>query len=220
MTVTQIETTPQWASYVDVANDVKPWLQIDGANFANDTKLQLVVDMASTWVQNYLGRPVAPTKFFRRFSGYWGTGNGGAYISLPYYPVLSVTSVVEYWGSSGPHTLAEQTPAAQGTQDMYSMDYLHGYVIRAFMGLVARPYFPGLRNIEVTWTAGYEPVPADLKVATLELVNYWWRNTQEAPRTSALQAIEYEAAGTAGLWPAVPNRITSLLEPYVQVGIG
>lgn len=101
------------------------------------------------------------------------------------------------------------------------MDYLRGTVIRTFMGLVQRPWFPGSRNIEITWTAGYNPLPADIKTATLELVNHWWRNTQEAVRTSPLQINGYEEpAPTGGLWPAVPNRITAWLEPYVQVGIG
>lgn len=217
---TQIETVPQWQTYLDRDEDVKPYLNMQPGKIADDSKIQMYVDMACQWVQNYLGRPIAPTEFFRRFSGYWATGNGGAQINLPYYPVLSVASVVEYWGSSGPHTLVEQTPQAQGTQDVYAMDYIHGYVIRAFMGLVPRPFFPGLRNVEITWTAGYNPLPADIKIATLELVQYYWRNTQEAPRTSTLQADEYGSQGLGSLWPAIPNRVTTLLEPYVQLGIG
>ena len=291
------ETTPAWKSYLDVEEDVKPWLQFDKGNvYPIDTQLELVTDLACTWVQNYLGRPVAPMQFFRRFSGYWGTGNGGSFIDLPYYPVLtSLTSptysmtVVEWWGTAGRridnctttnnsatvtdtsiqttdvgsfvvgpnvpgvsgqtiltvtpgvsftmsaaatasgavqlaiaqgHVLQEQTPANQGTQDMYALEPLQGRITRAFLGLVPRPFFPGLRNIDVTWWAGYNPVPADIKVATLEYANWWWRNTQEAPRTSALVADEYAAAGAGNLWPGVPKRVTDLLEPYVQIGIG
>lgn len=220
MPVTQTEVTPQWATYIDLKNDVKPYLEFSNPTGLNpaDTMLQMVTDMACTWVQNYLGRPVADTEFFRRFSGW--SGMNGAYVSLPYYPVTQIVSVVEYWGSSGPHTLTEQTPASQGGQDVYQVDYLRGTVIRTFMGLVQRPWFPGSRNIEITWKAGYEPVPADIKMATLELVNYWWRNTQEATRVSSLEAVEYEAPAASGMWAAVPNRVKVLLEPYAQQGIG
>ena len=146
----------------------------------------------------------------------------GAYVQLPYYPVLSVQSVVEFWGSSGPHTLTEQTPASQGGQDCYQMDYLRGTVIRTFTGLVQRPWFPGSRNIEITWTAGYNPVPMQVKIATMELVKYWWVNTQQVSRSVQIRGGEYDAPeqSSMALWPAVPNRITAMLEVYEQVGIG
>ncbi|GAC1535726.1 MAG: hypothetical protein NVS3B1_30060 [Marmoricola sp.] len=283
MSVVAFETTPQWANYLDIANDVKPYLQFQPGSSPSDTMLQLILDMACQWVQNYLGRPVAETEFFRRFSG-----TNVSYISLPYYPVTRMISVVEWWGSSGTrtdnsctttsgsstvldpailatdlgshvngtnvpgdatitavtpgvsftmtlnanatgstklviaqgHVLKEQTPANQGTQDVFQCDYLRGVVIRSFMGLIQRPYFPGSRNVEITWWAGYNPVPAQIRVATLELVNYWWRNTQEAPRTSALQINGYEEPASSALWPAVPQRVTLLLEPFTQQGIG
>lgn len=222
MSVTEIETTPQWTNYVDLNLDVKPYLQFPTGASTSDTLLQGVVDMSCTWVQNYLGRPIAPTEFFRRFSGYWGTGNGGAFISLPYYPVTSVVSVVEYWGVSGPHTLAEQTPQSQGTQDVYSMDYLHGYVIRAFMGLVPRPFFPGLRNVEVTWTAGYNPVPADIKFATLRLIKHWWTHEEQASRTFPMPAggREGEEMPMTGPFGGLPPETERILALYAQQGLG
>lgn len=212
------EVTPQWQTYLDVTQDVAPYLQMDSVKASDAAKLQDITDMACDWVQDYLGRPVAPTTFFRRFNGW--SGLNGAYLSLPYYPVLSVNSVVEYWGSSGPHTLTEQTPAAQGGQDVYQVDYLRGVVIRTFLGLVQRPWFPGSRNIEVTWVAGYDPIPKKIKIATLEMAAYWWRNTQEAPKWFANPQAGYDTPGPNSLWPAIPNRVTSLLEPYQQVGIG
>jgi hypothetical protein len=289
------ETTPVWKTYLDLTQDVKPELQIDSTQLTYDKRLQRTTDMACWWVQNYLGKPVAPTQFFRRFSGYWGTGNGGSFIDLPYYPVLTsqtsstyAMTVVEWWGTSGRridnctttinsatvadtsiqatdvgsfvvgpnipgvagqtiltvtpgvsftmsanatasgatqlaiaqgHVLQEQTPSNQGTQDMYALEPLQGRITRAFLGLVPRPFFPGLRNIDVTWWAGYDPTPPDIMEATLQLINWWWRNTQESPRWFARTGYD-EGTGASSLWPAVPNRVTTLLQPYVQVGIG
>lgn len=213
------QITPQWQNYLDLTEDVKPYLQVDASNTTADVRVTLVSDMACQWVQNYLGRPIAPTTFFRRFDGY--TGLDGSYIMLPYYPVLEIVSIVEYWGLNGAHELVYQTPLAQGGagQEMYQMDWVSGTIIRTFQGLIRRPTFPGSGNIEVTWQAGYNPVPADLRVATLELVNYWWRSTQEAPRWDP-HAADYDGGGLSKLWPAVPNRVMTLLEPYTQQGIG
>lgn len=205
---------PVWQTYLDL-QDVKDWLQFDSSSTAFDSKVQAVADMACVWVQNYLNQPVAPTQFFRRFNGW--SGWQGCHVMLPYRPVLQVISVVEWWGGSGPHNLVEQTPEFQGSSDMYQVVPLSGRITRTFRGLIQRPFFPGSGNIEVTWVAGYNPTPQDIKMATLELTNYWWRNTQEAPRTSPLALNEYDQLGTTaagGLWPAIPNRVTALLQPY------
>ena len=208
-----------WKNYVDLENDVKPWLGIQTINTTGDARLQLLIDTACQWVQNFIGRPVAPTTFDRRFNGW--TGWNGAYLELPYYPILEVVEVIEWWGISGPHVLVEQTPANQSSQDSFQCDYLRGQLIRTFPGLVQRPWFPGSRNIEVTWTAGYNPIPADIKMATLEYIAHWWRNTQQQSgnRPGAI-AGDYDPAETSGLWQGVPNRITDLLSPYIQVGLG
>src|SRR5271167_3075670 len=114
MPTVQQEVAPQWTTYLDVQNDVMPWLQFGVVpEAAVEVKLQSITNMACQWAQGYLNKPIAPTKFFRRFSGW--TGFNGAYLCLPYYPVIEVESCVEYWGTSGPHILTEQTPANQGS---------------------------------------------------------------------------------------------------------
>lgn len=212
------QTSPGWQNYVDLDNDAKPYLQIDAGVSTMDVKLQQIIDMACGWVQNYLGRPVAPTTIFRRFSGY--TGLNGAYIMLPYYPVLEIVAITEYWGLNGAHPLVYQTPESQGGpgQEMYQCDWVNGVIVRTYQGLIQRPTFPGSMNIEIEWVAGYNPVPADVRIATLELVAWWWRNTQEAPRWFAVKT-EYDG-GPNPLWPSVPNRVTTLLAPYLQQGMG
>ena len=208
-----------WQSFIDINEDVKPYLQFTGQGTGPDVILQLLTDNACQWIQDYLGRPLAPTTFFRRFSG-WSTWNG-SFIELPYYPVLQITKLVEYWGLNGEHQLVYQTPAQQGGpgDELYQVDWLQGHLIRTYQGLIQRPFFPGSNNIECTWVAGYNPVPAHARTAALELVAYWWRNTQESPRWFQAANDEY-GAGANPMWQAVPNRVTQLLQPLTQVGIG
>ncbi len=211
-------TEPAWQDYLSVLDDVKPWLQLDVNDTSRDDQLQLITSMACDWVQSYLGRPVAPTTFDRRFDGW--SGWQGAYIELPYYPVLEIVSVTEWWGVSGPHQLTEQTPDHQ--VDGYQVEWHTGRLIRVFPGLVQKPWFPGTRNVEVQWVAGYNPVPSKIRVATLELVAHWVRNTQQnlAMRSPAMTVQdEYDPAVTAGVFAGVPYRILDLLEPMTQVGL-
>lgn len=214
MSLAENASTPIWANFLDLANDVKPFLRLIASDSSDDVMLALVRDMACQWVQDYLGRPVGPTSFDRRFNGW--AGWNGAYIELPYYPVLEITSCVEYWGISGPHVLVESPPTAQ--VDGFQCDYLRGTLIRVFPGNVQKPWFPGSRNIEVKWKAGYNPIPAPLKAAGLALTAHWWRKWEQASRGGTTSV---DKAGNAGaLWRGVPDDVTAMLSPYLQVGIG
>ena len=205
-----------WQSYVDLKQDVKPWLQIPINNVQGDSRLQLLIDGTCQWAQRRIGQPIAPTTFQRRFDGW--NGWNGAYIELPYYPILEVQQVIEYWGFSGPHYLSEQTPTNQ--VDGYQVVYELGRLTRAFPGLVQKPWFPGSRNIEVTWVSGYNPVPADIKMATLEMIAHWWRNTQQSARTKVRAGGDTAEVVAGGLWQGTPLRITTLLDADNQFGIG
>lgn len=222
MTVPVNEVTPQWENYIDVNNDVKRWLQIPANNDSRDQDLQDLVDAACWWVQDQLGQPVAPTTFFRRFNGY--TGWGGSIIELPYKPILAASSggmtpvVTEWWGASGPHALTVQTPEAQGASDMVTVDWLKGYLIRSYLGLLARPSFPGLKNIEVTWVAGRNPIPPPIKLATREYVKFWWVHTQEASPGGSLGG-GYRVESPDETWPGVERKIKAMLRPYMEVGM-
>lgn len=206
-----------WENYVDLNADVKPWLQFPASDTTHDTVLQLLTDGVCQWAQNTLGQPIAPTTFVRRFNG-WANWNG-AYIMLPYYPVLNIVEVAEYWGVAGPHVLYESTVTDQ--VDGFQCDYQTGMLTRVFPGNVQKPWFPGSMNIEIRWRAGRNPVPADLKIATLEDIKEWWVNTQQVSANQLGAAgQEYDAEGGREALTGVPNRVAAILETYMQVGIG
>jgi len=207
-----------WQDYVSVVQDVMPWMQTSQSDFTQSQLdgLQLLTSMACSWAQRKLAQPIAPTTFNRKFDGW--SGWNGAYVMLPYYPVLEIKSVIEYWGTSGPHYLSEQTFSNQ--IDGFQCDYQHGQLTRVFPGLVQKPWFPGSRNIQVEWTAGWNPLPADWKVATLEFIAHWYRHTfqQQANQLSGLGADPELVA--QGLWAGEPLQIAGLLDTAVHVGMG
>lgn len=221
MSLQQNGGTQTPATYLSTSDDVIPWLQASGLNATQSGNLQMIVDMACGWCSEFIQRPIGPTQYDRRYDG-WANWNG-AYIMLPFYPVLSVVSVTEYWGIAGPHVLSEATPTNQ--VDGFQCVYATGRLNRVFPGNVQKPWFPGSRNIEVVWWAGYNPVPAQIKLATLELIAHWFRNTQQQAGRFGGQitpATEYEPAegASGGMWSGVPYRVTSLLEPFMSVSMG
>lgn len=215
----EFDVSPPWQSFLDL-QDAKQYLQYPEDEVNGDTEqvLQLFIDAACHWAQDFLGRPIAPTTYARRFDGW--SGWNGATIMLPYSPVLGDLNVVEWRGAAPSAQVYEQTPATTGLpRESFQIDRLRGRLIRTFPGNVQKPWFPGSRNIEVTWTAGFAPIPPTIRIATLEVFAHWYRNTQEAPRTFRnLQ--EYDGPDTHGVWPAVPQRAISFLQTYEQVGIG
>lgn len=218
--VTNALSGPQWTDFLTVTDDVMPWLQLTTSDIpAGGTlaqNLQAITSMACEWVQDYLGRPVGPTTFDRRFDGW--SGWMGAYLELPYYPILEIVSVTEYWGVSGPHVLTESTPTVQ--VDGYQCEWQTGRLTRVFPGNVQKPWFPGSRNVEVVWTAGYNPIPHTFRLATLEVIAHWWRNYQQQSAIRAGASPDFDPDEAGGVFEGVPESTYALLGPKDQIGIG
>ena len=208
-----LASSQTWTTYLDLA-ETREWLQFTGIDpITTDEMMQRVIDMACEWVQAYINRPVAPTTYTERHDGW-----SGEYIMLKHSPFLELVSCREWQSSGGWVTLPESTPEnpIEGVQ----VDYATSRIMRTFAGYSwPRTFFPGSRNIEVTYTSGYNPIPPSIWTATVEMVAYWWRNTQQASR-QAVRPMEYdEAPPMVGLWPGVPDRIADLLEPYRQIAL-
>lgn len=209
----------QWGSLVDLANDVKPFLQVESSDTSSDAVLERLIDGISDWVQREVGRPLAKSSFTKKFDADGFTST----LFLPYCPVLEVTSVIEYWGVSGPHTLTEQSPTNQ--VDGFQVDYPTGALTRVFQGLVPKPWFPGQGNIIVAWDAGFNPVPASVTMATLEAIKWYWDNTQQQARSGPMGAVQSQEGwarpDVSQFWGSVvPALLKPVIDPFVQVGIG
>jgi hypothetical protein len=208
-----------WDSYVSVQDDVMPWMQIPGTDVANpyaQQNLQLITDAVCQWAQKRVGYPIAPHLFQRYFDG----DGFSTTIMLPYPPILEIVNVTEYWGTGGPHVLNESYPTNQ--VDGFECQYPTGRLIRIFPGLFGKPWFPGSRNIYVEYWAGQNPVDADLKMATIEMIAHWYEMTQQrtANRLSSTGAGPSAEEVASGSWTGVPQRIVNLLDETVHIGLG
>jgi hypothetical protein len=205
----------QWGTYLDVVADVKPWMQYSTSDTTKDAALQLVTDAACSWIQGFLGSPLGSHRYDMRVDG--GSGWMGTYIMLPRVPVLEIVSCIEYRGIAGPFTLTESTPTQQ--VDGWQCEYETGKLARVFPGNVPKPWFPGVRNIEIVWSAGYNPVPPQARLATLELVAHWFRSGQQQGAIHTATG-EARSGNTPGPWGEVPERITDMLgNTFFRIGM-
>jgi hypothetical protein len=189
--------SPQYGTYIDRDTELKPWMQYPTSDTSKDWQMELAMDAACVWIQNeFFGRPIAPRQYDWRFDGW--TGFMGAYIMLPFYPVLEIISVTEYRGQIG-HALTELQPAAT-TGDGFQVSYATGRLTRAFVGNIQRPWFGGSRNIEVVWVAGYNPVPPNIRMATLNLAAHWFRHSEQQGALRSGMGASGRAQHTDPVW--------------------
>lgn len=209
--MTAVTGTRTWATYLDL-KETDDWLQFKGTPTGGQlTILQRVIDAACERAQNMANRPFGATEFKERHDGW-----AGDTIVLHYSPFLRLVKCREYQSSGGFVDLPESTP--ENPVEGIQIDYATSEVTRTFGGYSwPRPFFPGRRNVEVTYIAGFDPVPADVWTATVDLVAYWWRNTQQTSISSPQPLGSYGeplSTGNTDLWPGVPNRIADVFESY------
>lgn len=207
-------STHQWATYIDFT-EVWQYLQFSSApTGAQANMLQRYIDSACTQGQGRSNRPLGPNQFMERHDGW-----SGEYIQLNYSPFLRLVKCQEWQSTGGFVQLPESTPEdpVEGIQ----IDYATSQIMRTFAGYSwSRPFFPGSRNVEVTYLAGFDPVPPDIWEATMELIAWKWRNTQQGSRSSPRQAGEFDSDASDGLWPGVPNRVAEVFDSYWLPAIG
>lgn len=189
-------------SYADVVtlDEAKDHLNLTDSDA--DPKLASIISAASQMWQRRVG-PIAANV------DEWYNG-GTPQIVLYQTPVVSITSVVESWGPIV-YTL-EQVVLDSGSWGgvwTYSLDDAdRGIITRRMSGLPAC-FAGGLRNVHVTYVAGYNgAVPDDLKRGVLLLVEHIWES-QRTRSPIAGPANDFAAAASTYSWPRKVDEIAA-----------
>ena len=136
---------------------VKAWLSLDltgQVEGPDDDILTSLGAAAEAATMNYTGRVFTPTSFTETYSG-----KGGAVLFTRQSPILSVASII-----TGMRTI----PARQ-------VPYSFGFTFDNNSILLSGSTFsPGSNNIAITYTAGFNPIPADVIQANVQAVSYWY----------------------------------------------
>ncbi len=126
---------------------------------------------------------------------------GTSILSLEEYPVLAVSSVS--YSSDFGKTYTDLTEYT---------DYAISKSLGVIKALTTTGFIEAINGYRVTYTAGFEELPEDLKLAILDLMTYYIKNdsaihSSKAPGTNTVQ-IEYVTTTN------LPSHIKRVLDQY------
>lgn len=186
-------------------DDVKSHL--NKTDFADDLELQGFIDAATPLIENIAG-PVIPRTVVEYYSG------GTTVINLNSMPVSSVTSIVETYGQTN-YSLTQSDLGSAMSGFAFTFDSLTGRVVRRSYN--AEAMFPiGNNNVKVTYVTGRDTVPANIRLATLMLIQHLW-STSQMNRNGGRPSLGGDDTFVPGMGFAVPNRVKELLQPSPRV---
>lgn len=157
--------------------DVKDFIGIPTDQTSRDNVLTRYIAAATNWA-TYVSDAIIPTTYTNEVHS-----GGGSMIVLFNTPIISVSSVTEYWGTAA-YTLTE-SEAGQNQTYGYSIDNAaSGILTRRWNGMVGN-FMPGRNNVVVTYKAGFEVIPADIATYVLMDIQVLYNQSQQGRRQGA-----------------------------------
>ena len=206
------------ASLISIS-EYKVWSGISGT--AQDALLTVLVDAVSMEVRRWCDRDLSNGFESAERTEYYD-GTGEETIQLVEWPVASVASVVIRYAGGTTETMDSNTYRVNGDTGILSrIDAVRTrFGVTAFGNIdsvfAAEPRFPsGFKNIGVTYTGGYSPIPADLKMACYRLTDlaYSARGRNFALSSESLGQYSYSNAD-----PTTTNTIKAELVRAYNTG--
>ncbi len=175
--------------------EYKAYAGINSTNF--DTEIDSLIPKVSAFIKTYCGRSFVD--YFDEPKTEVFNGGVGAFI-LSETPVLAVQSVS--FSNDYGQTYADLVEYSDWVLDQDT------YIV----AISPSGWPKQLKGYKITYVAGYETVPADLKLAVLDMVTYYRQNdaavhSPKAPGTNSVQ-IEYISSST------LPAHIRRILDLY------
>jgi|TARA_R110002153_G_scaffold124161_1_gene270323 hypothetical protein len=175
---------------------------------ANDFALNTYVDSASQLVKTYCNNS---------FVDYYSTDKveeftvnpGQNIVQLGESPALSITRVTERTSPSATH--ASLTPLVSNTD--YYLDTSTDSVFRV-SGSTTKAFISGMGSVSVSYKAGYNSVPEDLKLAVVDIITYYYKDESKTRQTMAGSSRINAASSTMRGNIGFPDHIKRVLDLY------
>lgn len=182
--------------------DARLGLNLPATNTMKDGDLRTYIAAATPIMEDLVGPILRSTRV--------ETYNGGAtQIALRWAPLISISSIVESYGSTSSHTLTVEDLFGGSASDAYgyTADLVTGMVTRRASG-VAVAFMAGRRNIQVTYVSGRTVVAGNILLATRRLIRHLWQSEQQGYRP-AMSGPDALAATPSGF--AVPRAVIEMV---------
>ena len=163
---------------------------------SQDTLLEILLNSANDFVESYIGRQIAEATYTE-----YKDGDGQRIILLDNYPVNTITSFqVNKWTIETPEF-----------EDIDANSYkLSPKIWQLFLTFYKRR---GFQNYKIVYNAWYDPIPWDLKLATLKLAAWYYNK-----RTS--DWVKSESVAGDSIWfdtTEISNDVLVILNNYRDV---
>ena len=180
--------------------DARRALRLTGTSTTTDEDLRDLIADATPIMEDIVGSILRKT----RVETYDG---GTSQINLLWPPLISITSIIESFGSNYARTLTAQDIFAGTGADSYgyTVDLTTGIITRRASG-VAMCFMAGKRNIQVTYVSGRASARGNVLRATRMLIRDMW--TQEQQRVPLVNGQPQGTTMIRGL--AVPNAVIEM----------
>lgn len=163
-----------------------------------DNQIKSIIPKVTAFIKNYCRRT---------FIDYVNDAkeeylHGGRFLHLEEFPILSISSV-EYSADYG------KTYTALVEYTDYTIDKRNGIIVPIYI-----PEFPIITNgYKVTYTAGFETIPDDLKLATMDLTTYHLKQdfSVKSQRDAGSNTVQIEYITKNSL----PSHIARVLDLYI-----
>lgn len=201
-------------SIIELA-DLKSYVGLDVSDVSEDDKLTLIVSATNLGINQYLGRTIEETEYTDEI--YDGTGIES--LCLRNFPVTEIDTITLYDIA----LLQRDPPLFLAPDDEEGEDLGAGYYYPAapIDGIIYHNCcWPNGRGvIKVTYTAGYDTIPDDIKLGALEMASFYRTVTKKtgiaseaAGRYSASLMNSISAMGGELTIPSIPFKM--ILDRY------
>lgn len=181
----------------------------------NDEKLEALCTGVSRLVRTYCGQEFdtyasSPGKT-EVFDVQWDT----YVVQLHESPVIAVEGVYERFSQSEAYTELYN----DGTNDAYDwyFDSITDAIFRTTESGSYKNWPRGVGAVKIIYTAGYENIPEDLKLAVADMVTYYDKNEYRQNQTIGSTTREGAPASAIRNDPGFPDHIRRVLDLYRNV---
>ncbi len=175
------------------------------SNPKDDLKLSALIPSVSQLVKTYCGTSFVDhysSNKIETFSINWNTN----LVQLTETPLVSIVSVEERDDYSSSYTTV---PATE-----YFADTTLDAIYRVSASGGAKNWPGGPASVKITYKAGYDTCPADLKLAVIDLITYYHKDEYKERKVMAGASIQNSASTSQANNVAFPDHIKRVLDLY------
>jgi hypothetical protein len=172
----------------------------------DDAKITPLLASVSQLVRTYCGRDFTSyysTDKIEYFTIKWEED----FVQLSETPIVSITSVQER------EAISESYVTLSATEYYLDIDTDSIYRVDS-SGTGYQAYKKGPASVKVTYKAGYENCPVDLKLAVFDLVTYYLKDEYKQNRSIGSITVQNQTSTTQKNSPDFPDHIKRVLDLY------